>query len=121
MANDPPPAQPAGPPPQTTAPPAEPGPGASRDEWRAWRHRQRDFWHTQGRPGGWYGPGNWYGQWNWWGGGWFWGAALLVFGVYLLLQNLGLMTWLRGDVFWPVVLILLGIYLIARRGRWWRP
>ena len=105
MASEPPPSQPAGPPPPS-APPPEPGPGASRDEWRAWRRAQRS-----GR--GWYGPG----PWNWWGGGWFWGAALLVVGVYLLLQNLGLLTWLRGDVLWPSLLILLGLYLLIRRGR----
>jgi hypothetical protein len=106
MAGEPPPTQPAAPPPQ-------PGPGASREEWRAWRHQQP-------RGGGWYGPG-WYGPWSWRGGGWFWGAALVVLGAYYLLQNLGLLSWLRGDVLWPVLLILLGLYLLIRRNRGWGP
>jgi cell wall-active antibiotic response 4TMS protein YvqF len=109
MAGEPPPTQPAAPPP---LPP--PGPGASHDEWRAWRRQQRDYlragWYT--RPS--------FGPWGWWGGGWFWGAVLLVIGVYYLLQNLGLLTWLKGDVLWPSLLILLGLWLLLRRGRgWW--
>ncbi len=107
MASEPPPSQPAGQPP-------EPGPAASRDEWRTWRHQQHDYWRAQRYPGGWYGP------WNWWGGGWFWGAALLVVGVYYLLQNLGLLRWLPGDVLWPVLLIVLGLYLLVRHNGGWR-
>ena len=112
MASEPPPSQPVAPPPQ-------PGPGASRDEWRAWRRQQHEYWREQRYGGGWYGPG-WFGMGNWWGGGWFWGAALLVVGVYLLLQNLGYLKYIHGDVLWPLLIILLGIYLLVRRGRgWW--
>jgi len=115
MATQPPPDQPSAPPPQ-------PAPGASRDEWRAWRHQQHDYWRAQ-RYGG--GGGGWYGPWNWWGGGWWgsWyaGAALLVIGAYYLLQNLGLLNWLPGDVLWPLLLILLGLYLLVRRNRGWWP
>jgi hypothetical protein len=114
MAAEPPPptAQPAG-------PPTQPGPDASRDEWRAWRHQVHDYWRDQRHAGGWYGPYPWFGPWNWWGGGWFWGAALLVVGAYYLLRNLGLINWISGDVLWPSLLILLGIYLLIRRGRGW--
>ena len=108
MASEPTPPQPVGPPPQ-------PSPNASRDEWRAWRHQQHDYWRSQRYSGGWYGP------WNWWGGGWFWGGALVVIGAYYLLQNLGLLSWLRGDVLWPVLLILLGVFLLVRRNRGWGP
>src|SRR6202049_4271563 len=96
------------PPNQPTAPPPEPGPGASRDEWRAQRYGS-----------GWYGPWNWWGGGSW-GGGWFWGVALLVIGAYYLLLNLGLLGRLRGDVLWPVLLILFWVYLLIRRnrGRW---
>ncbi len=102
------------PPAEPQAPPPPPGPDASRDEWHAWRRRQREFERAQWSRGGWYGP--------WWGGGWpwFWGAALIFLGAYYLLSNLGLLGWLRGDVVWPVLLILFGIFLIARRrSPWW--
>ncbi len=86
MASTPPPPTPVGPPPQ-------PGPAASRDEWRAWQHQMRDYARAQGHAGGWYGPGYWPGPWGWWGGGSFWAVALVVIGVYYLLQNLGLLSW----------------------------
>lgn len=111
MASEPPPTQPAGPPPQ-------PAPGASHEEWRAYRHQMHDYWRAQGHTGGWYGP---YGPWNWWGGGWFWGAALVLIGAYYLLQNTGLLKWLPGDVLWPALLILFGLYLLVRRNRRWWP
>jgi hypothetical protein len=100
-------------PPPPAGPPAVPGPGASRDEWRTWRRQQRDHW-----SGGWYGP------WAWGGGvwPWFWGAALIVIGGYYLLQNLGLLNWVKGDVLWPALLILLGVLMLISRGRdWGRP
>ena len=87
-----------------------PGPGASRAEWRAWRRQQRAYIRAQGRGWGGYGPSNPFA--------WFWGAALIVAGVYFLLQNLGLLNWIRGDVLWPVLLILLGVALLWRRLRW---
>src|SRR5579872_1524000 len=98
MASDPAGSQPPPPPPSA----APPGPGASHEEWRAWRRQQRHDW-----SGGWYGP------WAWHGGvwPWFWGAALVLIGVYSLLQNLGLLKWLRGDVLWPSLLIVLGVLL----------
>jgi hypothetical protein len=79
----------------------------------------RDYWRAQGRASGWYGPGYWAGPWGWWGGGSFWAVALVVIGIYYLLQNLGLLSWLRGDVLWPALLIVLGLWLLLRRSRWW--
>ena len=108
------------PPSPSSGPPPQPAPNATRDEWRAWRHQQHDYWRGQRQAGGWYGPGPWVGPWNWWGGGWFWGVALLVIGAYYLLRNLGLINWISGDVLWPLLLILLGVWLLVRRGRaWW--
>ena len=101
-----------------SGPPPQPGPGASREEWRAWRHQQHDYWRQQRHAGDWYGPYPWVGPWNWWGGGWFWGAVLVLIGVFYLLQNLGLLTRIPGDVLWPLLLILLGAYLLLRRSRW---
>ena len=79
-----------------------------------------DYWRAQGRTGGWYGPWGGYGPWGWWGGGSFWAVALVIVGVYFLLQNLGLLSWLPGDVLFPSLLILLGVWLLFRRsrGRW---
>ena len=97
-------------------PPKSPGPGASRDEWRAWSRQQRDYMRSHW-GGGWYGP------WPWGGGGvwpWFFGVALVVIGGYYLLQNLGWLGFLNGhDVLWPVLLILLGLLMLLRRGRTW--
>ena len=105
------------PPPPASQPPPAPAPGASRAEWHAWRHAQRDYMRSQWIHGG----GGPYGPWHWFGWGWFWGAALVVVGVYSLLSNLGLLGWLRGDILWPILLILLGVALLVSRGRgWWR-
>jgi len=107
--------------PASPQPPPPPVPGASRDEWRAWRRANRDYMHAQWRGGGpAYGP--WSGGWGWWGGwGLFWGVALVLVGAYSLLSNLGLLNWLRGDILWPSLIILLGVILLVRRGRggWW--
>ena len=100
-------------PPPSAEPPRQPGPGASHDEWRAWRRQQRDYMHEQWSRG-------WYGPWAWGGRGvwpWFWGAALILIGGYYLLQNLGLLNWVKGDVLWPTLLIVFGVLLLIRRGR----
>jgi hypothetical protein len=47
----------------------------------------------------------------------FWPVALIVAGLFFLLQNLGWLWWLRADIFWPIVLIALGAWLILRRAR----
>ena len=67
--------------------------------------------------------GGWHSPWAWGGGmwPWFWGAALVLIGVYYLLQNLGVLNGLKADVLWPSLLILLGVLMLFRRGRgWWR-
>ena len=104
-------------PPPPAEPPKPPGPGASRDEWRAWSRQQRDYMRAHWGGGGSYGP------WPWGGGvwSWFWGAALVLIGGYYLLKNLGLLSWVKGDVLWPSLLIVLGVVLLINRGRgWWR-
>jgi hypothetical protein len=47
----------------------------------------------------------------------FWPSVLILLGVYLLLQNLGLLDWVRAEIFWPLVLIAIGVWLILRRTR----
>ena len=96
-------------------PPRAPGPGASREEWRAWSRAQRDYMRDHW-SGGWYGPRGWGGGGVW---PWFFGAALVVIGAYYLLKNVGLLSWLQGDVLWPTLLIVLGILLLIRRGSFW--
>ncbi|UCG23694.1 MAG: PspC domain-containing protein [Chloroflexota bacterium] len=41
-------------------------------------------------------------------------GLLIVFGLFLLFENLG---WLSSGIFWPLALIGLGLYLIIRRSR----
>jgi hypothetical protein len=47
------------------------------------------------------------------------GAALILIGVFYLLQNLNLpwLRWFNLDVLWPVLLIVGGIALLVRRAR----
>lgn len=97
-----PPAQPVTPP-----PPPPPAPYGSRQEWRAWRHQQREYYRAHH---GW----GWFGMW-----GWFWAFALILVGVYYLMVNLGLMTWVRGDLIWPILLIVLGVLVLVGRTRPW--
>jgi len=47
----------------------------------------------------------------------FWPSVLILLGVYLLLENLGLLDWIRADIFWPLVLIAIGVWLIVARMR----
>lgn len=94
----------------TPAPPAIPGPNATREEWREWRRRQRAYIRAYVRPyGGWF-----FGIW-----GWFWAVALIVVGGYYLLANLGLLDWTRGDILWPSLLIVLGVLVLINRFRPW--
>ena len=44
---------------------------------------------------------------------WF-GVAIIVVGVVLLLQNLGLVTGGAWSIVWPALIIILGIALIAK-------
>ena|SRR5579864_4283961 len=45
------------------------------------------------------------------------GALLVLLGIYLLGQNLGLFAGFRWDIFWPVVIIALGLLILLRRVR----
>jgi LiaI-LiaF-like transmembrane region len=93
-------------PPSQPAPPSPPAPGASRYEWRAYRHQMGDYMRYQRRAG------LWYGSWGW---GVFFAAALVLTGSFYLLRNLGLLPGINDNEFWPVLLILLGVVLLARR------
>lgn len=57
-----------------------------------------------------------FGRWRHRGIGF--GIALVVVGILLLLQNLGLLWWWRWDIFWPLAIIAFGIWIIVRRTRW---
>jgi phage shock protein C len=47
------------------------------------------------------------------------GAALILIGVFYLLQNLNLpwLRWFNFDVLWPVLLIIGGVALLVRRAK----
>ena len=43
------------------------------------------------------------------------GVVLLMFGGFLLLQQIGFFTWINAGIFWPIVLIGAGVYLLIER------
>jgi len=43
------------------------------------------------------------------------GALLVIFGLYFLLSELGLLYWLHGGIFWPLLIVGFGIYMLVRR------
>ena len=45
------------------------------------------------------------------------GAVIIIFGLLILLQNLGFISFSRDiwDTFWPLVIILIGIKLLYGR------
>lgn len=47
---------------------------------------------------------------------WF-GVAIIIVGVILLLQNLGLVSGGVWDVVWPALIIMLGASILAKRDR----
>lgn len=47
---------------------------------------------------------------------WF-GVAIIVVGVVLLLQNLGLVSGGAWDLIWPALIVLIGISILAKRDR----
>lgn len=47
---------------------------------------------------------------------WF-GVSIIIVGVILLLQNLGLVSGGAWNVIWPAIIILLGISILARKDR----
>src|SRR5258708_7684689 len=71
MASDVPPPPPPAAPPPPPAPPPQPGPGASRDEWRAGRPQHRNY-------GDWDGPGPSFCACNGRRGGRVWGGGSLA-------------------------------------------
>lgn len=45
------------------------------------------------------------------------GGLLILFGVFFLLRQFGIVSWLHGGVFWPLVIIGFGAYLLLRRSQ----
>ena len=50
---------------------------------------------------------------------WLIGGALILIGVFYLLENLNIywLSWLRWDVVWPIVLIAVGVLFLVRHLR----
>ncbi len=48
------------------------------------------------------------------------GAAVLLFGIILLLNKLGIISGSVWGYFWPILLILVGLGIIFGRRRMWR-
>jgi len=47
---------------------------------------------------------------------WF-GVAIIIVGVVLLLQNLGLVSGGAWDIIWPALIVLIGASILAKRDR----
>ena len=47
----------------------------------------------------------------------FWGAILLLVGVLLLLQNLGILSVNVWQLFWPIAIILFGLWFLLRSSK----
>ena len=76
------------PPPGSTSPPSQPDPGGPRSGPPHY-HQPRGLWF---------------------------GGILIVLGLYLLLQNTGVLNAFHWDVwFWPAVLIVVGLLILVRR------
>ncbi len=45
------------------------------------------------------------------------GIGLILLGLVLLLDRLGLFWWLNWSTMWPIILVIVGIWMIIRRGR----
>ncbi len=46
--------------------------------------------------------------------GWF-GIILILLGIYLLLDNLHLLSWINKDLLWPIIIIFIGAWLLIKR------
>ena len=46
--------------------------------------------------------------------GWF-GIILILLGIYLLLDNLHLLSWIDKDLLWPIIIIFIGAWLLIKR------
>jgi predicted membrane protein len=44
------------------------------------------------------------------------GIVIIIFGVLLLLQNLGFITYNIWGLFWPLVLIVIGLKIATKKG-----
>lgn len=47
---------------------------------------------------------------------WF-GVSIIIVGVVLLLQNLGLVSGGAWNIIWPALIIILGVSILARKDR----
>ena len=47
---------------------------------------------------------------------WF-GVAIIIVGVVLLLQNLGLVSGGAWDIIWPALIVIIGASILAKRDR----
>lgn len=45
------------------------------------------------------------------------GLIVLIIGILLLLQTLGLITYDVWSIFWPMIVILIGLKIMAKKGK----
>ncbi len=45
------------------------------------------------------------------------GIILILLGIFLLLENLHLLSWINRDLLWPIIIIFIGAWLMIKRWR----
>ncbi len=45
------------------------------------------------------------------------GIILILLGIFLLLENLHLLSWINRDLLWPIIIIFIGAWLLIKRWR----
>lgn len=45
----------------------------------------------------------------------YWGLGLILFGLFFILRNLGILQFFAFDRFWPLLLIIIGLAILAKK------
>lgn len=45
----------------------------------------------------------------------WWGLFIIIFGIFILFQNLGIFDIFNFEKFWPIIIILIGVFVLLRK------